>query len=388
MNPTKRILRLLYCVSLLFAGASADAQGTATNSSETPVRKGVTGIWRGYFITEAGEQYKLEFQIDAPTGTVRGISYSYLDQRFYGKSTMKGFFNASTSKFTIEETRTVEVRNIGGGGTCLMNYKLEFSQSGKELFLEGTYLGKREDRANPKNNGSWGDCGGGRVYLRRVETSDFYEEPFLKRRDSIARARLAPKPAPRRTTPPVARTTPKPPARRPATNPVTRTTPPKPKAQTPAPPVTKTPAQTDPPVTQPVVTPKRPEPVPVPVQTRNRENATAKVFDIRNEEILVKLYDNGEIDGDTISVYLDNKLVISHKGLSASPIELRVKLDPASPEHTLIMVAENMGRIPPNTSLMIVWDGDKRYEVQITSTEQKNAMVRFRYAGPAPAGTP
>jgi hypothetical protein len=43
------------------------------------------------------------------------------------------------------------------------------------------------------------------------------------------------------------------------------------------------------------------------------------------------------------------------------------------------MVAENMGRIPPNTSLMIVQDGDKRYQVSITSTEQKNAMVRFRY---------
>jgi hypothetical protein len=48
-------------------------------------------------------------------------------------------------------------------------------------------------------------------------------------------------------------------------------------------------------------------------------------------------------------------------------------------EHVLIMVAENMGRIPPNTSLMIVNDGDKRYEVRVTSTEQKNAMIRFRY---------
>jgi hypothetical protein len=48
-------------------------------------------------------------------------------------------------------------------------------------------------------------------------------------------------------------------------------------------------------------------------------------------------------------------------------------------EHVLVMVAENLGKIPPNTSLMIVNDGDKRYEVRITSTEQKNAMVRFRY---------
>jgi hypothetical protein len=54
-------------------------------------------------------------------------------------------------------------------------------------------------------------------------------------------------------------------------------------------------------------------------------------------------------------------------------------MDEDNPEHVLVMVAENLGRIPPNTSLMIVQDGDKRYSVSITSTEQKNAMVRFRY---------
>ncbi|RYY40626.1 MAG: hypothetical protein EOO08_05715 [Chitinophagaceae bacterium] len=386
MNPTRRIFRLLFAMCCLLSTGVVAAQGTSATAPQTPVRKGVTGIWRGYFITEGGEQYKLEFQIDQPTGAVRGISYSYLDQRFYGKSTMKGVFNAATSRFTIEEVRTVEVRNTGGGGTCLMNYKLAFTRSGKELFLEGTYLGKREDRANPKNNGTWGDCGGGRVYLRRVETSDFYEEPFLRRRDSISRAITpAPKtpPVARRTTP--AQAAPKPPVKRPASNPVTRTTPPKPKTE--QPPVTKVPTRVEPAQAEATPVPKRAEPIPVPVQTRNRENATAKVLDVYHSEILVKLYDNGEIDGDTISVYLDNKLVLAHKGLSASPLELRVKLDPGSPEHTLIMVAENMGRIPPNTSLMIVWDGDKRYEVQITSTEQKNAMVRFRYAGPA-AGTP
>jgi len=52
-------------------------------------------------------------------------------------------------------------------------------------------------------------------------------------------------------------------------------------------------------------------------------------------------------------------------------------------EHEVVMVAENLGRIPPNTSLMIIDAGDKRYQVQITSTEQKNAMVRFKYLKPA-----
>jgi hypothetical protein len=43
------------------------------------------------------------------------------------------------------------------------------------------------------------------------------------------------------------------------------------------------------------------------------------------------------------------------------------------------MVAQNLGSIPPNTALMMVQAGDQRYTVRLSSTEQKNAMVRFRY---------
>jgi hypothetical protein len=65
------------------------------------------------------------------------------------------------------------------------------------------------------------------------------------------------------------------------------------------------------------------------------------------------------------------------------PITLKLKFDEDNTEHEVIMVAENLGRIPPNTSLMIIDAGDKRYQVQITSTEQKNALVRFKYEKPS-----
>jgi hypothetical protein len=94
------------------------------------------------------------------------------------------------------------------------------------------------------------------------------------------------------------------------------------------------------------------------------------------------LYDNGEIDGDTISIYYDKKLLMSNRGLSASPIVIKLKLEDEGVPHELIMVAENLGRIPPNTALMIVDAGDQRFDVRITSNEQKNALVRFKYERP------
>lgn len=119
----------------------------------------------------------------------------------------------------------------------------------------------------------------------------------------------------------------------------------------------------------------------LPTITRSRSNELIQTLTVKNKEVQVKLYDNGEVDDDTISVYLDNKLVLSSKRLSTAPLVLSLNMERDGEEHVLVMVAENLGRIPPNTSLMIVSDGDRRYEVRVTSTEQKNAMIRFRYSG-------
>ena len=341
----------------------------------------LTGIWRGYFITESGDQYRLEFQIEqARSKTVTGVSYSYLDTRFYGKATMTGNFLVRNSSFTIQELRTVEVRNLGGGSTCLMNYKFSYVKSGREEFLEGTYVGKTEDRKNPANNGKWGDCGGGTVFLRRVQSSDFYVEPFLRdkiepKKTDTAVVAAPPKPAPKSTakaTPSKSKPKPKTVAKAPVKKPLKK----------PSTVVTRTQEDTIGKRSSEPLTVEKPAEKPritVPAVTRSRKNELAQVITVTTNEIKIRLYDNGEVDDDTISVYLDGQLILSNKRLSASPITYTLKVDEDNPEHTLVMVAENLGRIPPNTSLMIVQDGDKRYQVGITSTEQKNAMVRFRY---------
>ncbi len=345
----------------------------------------ITGIWRGYFITETGEEYRLEFQVEQRQAQyVSGISYSYLDKRFYGKATMSGNFAVINNSFQIQELRTTEVRNIGGGGTCLMNYKFSYAKSGKEEFLEGTYVGKSEDRKNPKNNGVWGDCGGGKVYLRRVETSDFYVETFLRDKPIAKKSTTK---SPKTVTEPVIKkpavVTQKKPtiATQKKAAPIASTTKPPVKKETAIQKQKNTQVQTLPPAIvkeepKKILIPKK---FSLPSQTRARENELIKTLTVRNEEVIVKLYDNGEIDDDTISVYLDNNLVLSSKRLSTTPLTINLKMSEDNSEHVLVMVAENLGKIPPNTSLMIVNDGDKRYEVRITSTEQKNAMVRFRY---------
>lgn len=113
----------------------------------------------------------------------------------------------------------------------------------------------------------------------------------------------------------------------------------------------------------------------IPGPLRTRDNPVVKTIEVPEGDILIQLYDNGEIDGDTVSIYHNNELIISKKVLSAKAITLHITVDATHSHHELVMVAENLGSIPPNTSLMILTAKDKRYEVFISSTEQKNAKL-------------
>ena len=115
--------------------------------------------------------------------------------------------------------------------------------------------------------------------------------------------------------------------------------------------------------------------IPVPEVLLTRSSPVVKQIETEETEMLIELYDNGEIDGDTVTIYDNNSLVVANAGLSEKPVSFKIKIDPKHPHHELVMVANNLGSIPPNTSLMVITANGKRYEVFISSSEQKNARV-------------
>jgi hypothetical protein len=114
---------------------------------------------------------------------------------------------------------------------------------------------------------------------------------------------------------------------------------------------------------------------PPPILLRTRANPLIRQIETSAGDIRVDLYDNAEIDGDTVSVYHNNELIVSRAMLTQKPITIHIAVDKDHPHHELVMVAHNLGSIPPNTALMIVTTKEKRYEVFISTTEQKNAKV-------------
>lgn len=117
--------------------------------------------------------------------------------------------------------------------------------------------------------------------------------------------------------------------------------------------------------------------VPTPAILKTRENTLAKRIETEAGEIKIDLYDNGVVDGDSVTIYHNNALVKAHMLLSQKPISFTISINPSQPHHEVIMVADNLGSIPPNTSVMIVTTPTNRYEVNISSDEQRNAKVVF-----------
>ncbi len=361
---------------LLFSGTTLWAQN-------------LTGQWSGTFNTAnnivAGEgdtEYILELEI---SGTkVTGYSYSYFNyypQKYYVICRLEGTYEKESHSVVVNEEERVRGNTPPTWGDCLQTHILTFLKQGSTEKLVGRWRGYKPD-----------GCGVGSTELER---------------------KMLTKVAPPKANPPVAKnTTPaqKQPQSGATTGPKTNTQPKpntqqnaganKPRPQTPAkkPATTQNNTAKQAPKSQAISPAERQALAQVPERTRDssrsklpgvtapampaygkRDKKVLKTIEVPIlEEFKVDFYDNGEIDGDTITVFFNNKMILSKQRLTDKPISIKIKLDPAIEDNELIMYADNLGTIPPNTALMIATIAGRRYEVHITSTEKTSGTIRFR----------
>jgi len=110
-------------------------------------------------------------------------------------------------------------------------------------------------------------------------------------------------------------------------------------------------------------------------QRRNIEMGT---IEVDSSELTIELVDNGEIDRDSISLFYNGRMMANKKELTKKALTFSISLDPNKLYNELSMFAENLGVIPPNTAVLIIYDGKKRMEVSLTSTLQTNGTIRLK----------
>ena len=113
-----------------------------------------------------------------------------------------------------------------------------------------------------------------------------------------------------------------------------------------------------------------------------REKIIATDIPITGDSIELRFYDNAEIDGDSISLFLNNKLIFQHIRLTGAAYTIKLPVNELNENNELVMVAENLGSIPPNTSYMLAIVDNKRYEAMLKSTEESSAVIKLTKRSP------
>lgn len=109
-----------------------------------------------------------------------------------------------------------------------------------------------------------------------------------------------------------------------------------------------------------------------------RKESVVRTLDVESDSVRLSFYDNGEIDGDSISVFVNGQVVLTHQELASRALTMYLHLDSDVEVNEVSMFAENLGKFPPNTALMVVTDGKNRYEIFMSSSLTENATIQLR----------
>ncbi|MBK8786047.1 MAG: hypothetical protein IPN43_05990 [Chitinophagaceae bacterium] len=117
----------------------------------------------------------------------------------------------------------------------------------------------------------------------------------------------------------------------------------------------------------------------IPAQMAKRKNSEEGHITVNTKKITLNIYDNGVTDGDSVSIFFNGKLLMTHQLVSEKPIILDLELDENIVKNEIILFAENLGSISPNTALIVVNSGDKRYQLFSNTDLGKNAVLVIEY---------
>ena len=110
-----------------------------------------------------------------------------------------------------------------------------------------------------------------------------------------------------------------------------------------------------------------------------RESAPSETIFFKSDSLILVLYDNGEVDGDTVSVIMNGEIVIEKQGLKSVAFKKTIYLSPDDGDSVLLVLfAENLGAYPPNTGLLIIKDGEESYNVRFKADYDRNAAILLR----------
>ena len=315
----------------------------------------ITGVWKGRI-----NHQKVELKLVQDGDSLRGSSYYYESPNNYRRYSIRGYFDSKTNEAVWWDDQLLEEKtgrfsvNIPGKVPLLSRADFNCPGSGR-MMLDGKATRKEEgSRIN------------GEVDLDKTTTAAFEDDwdyvidnytigandpDIIDSISLLTNRTIIPEPEPEKTITTERKTVFNPPVEKTAEK--------------------KVPEPVNPVISEPV------QPQTIEEKFTTRKKVFIKEIPVSGDSIELRFYDNAEIDGDSISLFLNDKLLFSHIRLTASAYIIKIPLSELASSNELIMVAENMGAIPPNTSYMLAIANGQRYEAYLASTEGSSAMIRL-----------
>lgn len=324
----------------------------------------VTGVWKGKI-----DRRRVEVKIVQNGDSLTGTSYYGDGPGSYRRYSIRGYFDPADNSVVWWDDQLIESkggRGLLGGAPPQLSVADFNCPGGGKMFLEG--------KASPREE----EGGKGPVDLTKVENTSFPDEwdfvidnytvgtndPYII--DSVALVSRTSRPVePQRPVRREPAEEPRLPARQPGM--VVIAAPPEPKPE---------------PKVEPKPVPTRPLSIEEKYTTRRKE--VALEIPLAGDSIELRFYDNAQVDGDSITLFLNDRMLFQHIRLTEKAYTIKLPVEEMSASNELTMVAENLGTIPPNTSYMVALVGDKRYEAKLASTENSSAVIRLRKSTPSP----
>ena len=97
----------------------------------------------------------------------------------------------------------------------------------------------------------------------------------------------------------------------------------------------------------------------------------------RSQQITFAIWDDAVEDGDTISLSINDKWITRNFPVLKRPQFITVPLEPGP--NVITFVAENLGSIIPNTSVLEIIDGKKRQSFYIETDMNQNNQIKIFY---------
>ncbi len=105
-------------------------------------------------------------------------------------------------------------------------------------------------------------------------------------------------------------------------------------------------------------------------------DSTTNKMTFSNGNLTIRVWDDKILDGDIVSIYVNDSCVVCNYELKANPKEVKLSFEKGTVCYILLH-AHNLGTISPNTANLSVTDGITQSKIELKSTMYESAVAKI-----------